>query len=64
MPLLVISSRGVGVMTTRSPSGRSVFDVEARSVAVPDPFLDPEDLTGLVAAEVAIGVLSSECCFV
>src|SRR6187399_3292224 len=29
MPLLVISSRGVGWMTTRSPSGRSLVAVAA-----------------------------------
>ena len=33
MPLLVISSRGVGWMTTRSPSGRSFF-VRVFAVAV------------------------------
>jgi hypothetical protein len=26
MPLFVISSRGVGLMTTRSPSGRSLVE--------------------------------------
>jgi hypothetical protein len=53
MPLLVISSLALGLMTTRSPSGRSLVDV-AVALATGRP-LDFEPWTGLDAVAVAKG---------
>ena len=51
MPLLVISSPGVGWMTTRSPSGRSFFVIDVATARL----VDFEAWTGLALVAVAKG---------